>query len=220
MTEICLRFKPAIYKIASKYKDNRFGLTLEDLMQIGYLGLIKAHQTYNESKNNTHSFNTHAFNNIIWSIKTELIRNSKKYNSDISIISLDTPIGEENITIGDTIQDDICLFKTVIDTLDIEEYVTEFKKTLQDPLATEIIKQYVFFDNSIKHLSLKFNIPCDELKERIRIYKYKLSKNTRLSKIYLDAINNKANISEYSVSAEKVALHKLKMELLLDELSA
>ena len=92
-------------------------------MQIGYLGLIKAHQTYNESKNNTHSFNTHAFNNIIWSIKTELIRNSKKYNSDISIISLDTPIGEENITIGDTIQDDICLFKTVIDTLDIEEYV-------------------------------------------------------------------------------------------------
>ena len=44
---ICIKFKNLIYKMAHKYKNCG---DFEDLVQIAYVGLIKAYKTYNYTK--------------------------------------------------------------------------------------------------------------------------------------------------------------------------
>lgn len=45
-----IKYKPMLYKIANKYKNNIFRLEVDDLMQIGAIGLIKGFNTYDDTK--------------------------------------------------------------------------------------------------------------------------------------------------------------------------
>ena len=62
-----LQYKPMLIKIANKFKNNPYGIDIEDIMQIGSLGMIRAFETYQEDKEI--KFSTYAYNCISWSIK-------------------------------------------------------------------------------------------------------------------------------------------------------
>lgn len=210
-----INFKPMLVKIAKKYINNKY-YELEDLISIGTMGLIKAFNTYDENRH-THSFVTHCWKNIEYEILKELCRLSKKHK-DYTLVSIEAPTGD-GIYISDMLEDDINVIEKVSDRVFITFATNEFYKTLQDPLAVDIIKHYVFDDNSIEYLAKIFSTDYSEMKYRIRQYRDKLRRNMQFIKLHSNMIDTRLkNISEISLAAERIAIEKVALEQLQLEL--
>ena len=206
-----LQYKPMIFKIANKYKNNKYNISLDDLVQIGSIGLVIAFNTYDDSKGT--NFNTHAFNNIKWAIMKELYKHIRKDNNYI-ILSLDTPISDDdNITLSDTLEDDIDVFRDVEDALFIDFATEQFKKSLKDELDVKIALDYTFRNISVEDLAELYKIEYEEMQKLVIQYKNKLRRNLKLRKLHVEAIDARIkNISGLSAAAERVALDKLYMQ--------
>lgn len=70
------KYESMIYKIANKFKNNIYGIDIEDIYQIGSLGMIRAYKTYQEGKGM--SFNTYMYSCISWAIKKSFRIHSQK----------------------------------------------------------------------------------------------------------------------------------------------
>lgn len=44
------QYEPMLIKISNKFKNNPYGIDIEDIYQIGSLGMIRAFETYKEGK--------------------------------------------------------------------------------------------------------------------------------------------------------------------------
>ena len=72
------QYEPMLIKISNKFKNNIYGVDMDDIRQIGILGMIRAFDTYQDDKGA--SFNTYIYNCIEWSIGKEF-RNLKRIHS-------------------------------------------------------------------------------------------------------------------------------------------
>lgn len=95
--EVCEQFKNYIYKTCQSWS-NKY--ELEDLHQVGFIGLKKAYDTY-DIKNGT-LFLTYA----AFIISNELKMFNRKNSRHLKNISLNQDMQNEGLTLGDTIADD------------------------------------------------------------------------------------------------------------------
>ena len=134
------KWKPLVKKISYKYINNPYRLELEDIEQIGYIGLIKGLRKFDNAKGN--KLVSYLYSNIKWTIDRELdyLKLDKRCTLNQST-SLDITISDdENLTIADTLIDfKINIVEEVEEKLLIQEYKKQIEKTLVDPLYTDII---------------------------------------------------------------------------------
>src|SRR5699024_3160653 len=122
-------------------------LEYDDLLQYAHIGLWKACTTY---KNNKSNFETHAINNIRWSVmdglnrETELIKydanNMPEDEDRYKLIGYDTPAKQDDynsMNVSETVTDDYSLEDEIINKSTV--------KYLLD-LLTEREKKYFFLN--------------------------------------------------------------------------
>lgn len=108
-----------------KYK----GLIEDDeIRQACLIAIVKAHNSYNPNTNM--KFDTWAYQNMKWEVFRE-IRNTKHLTKDC--VSLQTPLNnseDDNITLEDTLQDDIDVEAEIEDEIMYKTYKRELEKYL------------------------------------------------------------------------------------------
>lgn len=103
MAEVCTENSGLVYYIAKRYLavcESDRATDIEDLAQSGYIGLIEATQTYDESKG---AFSTWATFYIRKEVRKVLGLSRRDQRADQGALSMDAPIGED-ITLADAIR--------------------------------------------------------------------------------------------------------------------
>ena len=134
MTEVCANNRGLVFTIAKKYLpvcERDRAVSLDDLAQAGYIGLIEAAQTYDEAKG---AFSTWAGIYIRKEMLEALGLHSLKPKADKDALSLDAEIGED-ITLSDTITapDDT---EGIIDRAELARVVRGSVSALPAPQST------------------------------------------------------------------------------------
>lgn len=213
-----LKYEPMIKKIANKYKNNIYKLDIEDLKQIGAIGLIKGFNTYDNTKEC--KIDTWLYSSIKRAILREFYNlNRIKRQSLINSISIDTPIGatEDNITIADTIEDtNINVSYEAIDNIVEAEYKKEVDLILYG-LEHKIAYDYLFKDKSLTEISNINNIKYNKAKNiRDKAFKCLIIKSKFIRNRYLEvkeASTEDNIISLYKDPLQVVYLNEVSKEL-------
>lgn len=185
------QWKPLIKKISYKYRNNPYKLDLEDIEQIGYIGLIRGLKSFNEDLGV--KIKTHLYNYIKWDIDKEL--EYWKHNKRTTLLqstSLDVKINDtEDLTLGEMIEDSsINIEESVINNMIIDRYRTEIIKTLTDHHEREIIFPILFNDLSIEEVSKSLKIDIEESRKIYRRSKDKIRKNMFIRSRYREYKEN------------------------------
>lgn len=149
-----LKWQGLVYKIAKRYIGINSLYELEDLVQIGAIGLAKGLETY-EAESDIPLKNWLA-NNISWTIYREI----NKRKSIDTAISLYMPLGDddENTTLEEIIGDDnINVQRETEDRLMLEYYYNLIRKKLNKTQADVLIYKF-FEDYSNKDIEEILNI--------------------------------------------------------------
>lgn len=138
-----------VVNIAKKYVNR--GLPLEDLISEGNIGLIRSLDSYKIGKQRLLTYATFFIRgSILHAIRDKsrvvrLPRSKCAANREIHTIDIDKPIGDGNITIGDTIPDK----GACVDTSGLDrEHVTELVSKLGDRHRLVISMRYGLLDGS------------------------------------------------------------------------
>lgn len=126
-----LQWEPLIKKIAYKYRNNIYKIEIEDLIQIGAIGLIYAFEHYQEDRGA--SFQTYAYDCIERRIFREFDNMKRiKRQADYKSTSFDAPINlDGDLYLEEVISDDnVNVEATVINKLMIEKYKEEINLVL------------------------------------------------------------------------------------------
>lgn len=121
------QYENMIKVFIGKYK----GLIEDDeIRQACLIAIVKAHNSYNSDTNM--KFDTWVYQNMKWEVFRE-IRNTKHLTKDC--VSLQTPLNsseDDNITLEDTLQDDIDVEAEIEDKIMINYYEKECKRVLPE----------------------------------------------------------------------------------------
>lgn len=133
-----LKWKALIFKVAKKYEGVDKLLEIDDLVQIGSIGLAKGLETYDP--NSDTQLKTWLYNNIDWTIYREL----QKSHSINTFISLNTPVDyDEDATIEDILEDvKVNIENEVMDKLILGCYYDEIYNKLDETKANVMIYKY------------------------------------------------------------------------------
>lgn len=123
-------------------------ITLDEILQHGRLGLYKACQTYNPSKNT--KFTTHAINHIKWSISNECKReglHNEKWSSDLrndqSLDIIYTFEGQESTPL-DYMEDEKADIQNNLEYKEsIEEILTQIEQEISKRMADIVTLKYL-----------------------------------------------------------------------------
>lgn len=148
-----LQYEPMLIKIANRFKNNPYGIDIEDIMQIGSIGMIRAFDTYQEDKEI--KFSTYVYNCISWSIRREF-SNLKRIKQQYTFTSLDYEIDEENSMYEIIPNSSVNVENEVIEEMTLQEYIQEFKNILTLTKANIFIDRYVN-ELQIKDIASKYN---------------------------------------------------------------
>lgn len=211
------KWKPLVKKISYRYKNNPYKLELEDIEQIGYIGLIRGLKNFDSTKG-TKLIN-HLYNYIKWSIDRE-IRDLKldKRCALHQSISLDTnTTDDDGLTIVDTLIDlKADILEAVTEGLLILDYKEQIKKTLTDPIDIDIALKVLFNDLSLEQVSKVLGINVDDIRLKYRSIREKLRRNMFIRSRYREYIRNVKqekykNIDHYK-KTEYVAFNTIDLE--------
>ena len=147
------QYELMLIKIANKFKNNPYGIDIEDIMQIGSLGMIRAFETYKEGKGM--SFDTYMYSCISWSIKREF-HNLKRIHGQYAITSLDHEIDEDTNMYDIIPNSSVNVESEVIEEMTLQEYIQEFRNILPPTKANIFIDRYVN-ELQIKDIAAKYN---------------------------------------------------------------
>ena len=126
-----LQWEPLVKKIAYKYRNNIYKIEIEDLIQIGAIGLMYAFEHYQEDRGA--SFQTYAYDCIERRIFREFDNMKRiKRQADYKSTSFDAPINlDGDLYLEEVISDDnVNVEATVINKLMIEKYKEEINLVL------------------------------------------------------------------------------------------
>lgn len=119
------QYNPMINSFIRKY--NGF-LEADEIRQICYIAIVKAHNSYNPDTNM--KFETWIYQNMQWEVYRE-VRNAKHLTKDC--ISLQTNLNEsegDNITLEDTLQDNTNIESEIENKIMIDYYLKECERIL------------------------------------------------------------------------------------------
>lgn len=212
------QYKPMIYKIANNYKNNIYRLDIEDLMQIGSIGLIKGFNTYDETKDCKKD--TWLYSSIKRAILREFhnlnrIKRQSLYNS----ISIDAPIkgSDDDITIADTVEDiNTNTSREALDNVIIEAYKAEVDNILSGTWHC-IAYNTLFTDKTLIEVSASKDIEYSKAKNiQHKAFRELKMKSKLIRSKYLEMKEQEAEnniISLYKDPSKYIHLHEVSEEL-------
>jgi RNA polymerase sporulation-specific sigma factor len=169
LEEVLNKFTPFIIKTARSIFIS--GMGMEDLIQEGYISVMKAVKSYDIYRNR--SFIPYAVN----AVKNNyfyMIRQKARYNSDIS---MQTSIGE-GITLGDTFEDDLDIEEDYV----CREDLTRLKAALDKLTYEERCEILSYFNDdgkSLKQIAEDKSIKYTTLIKRKNALVSKLKRNIK-----------------------------------------
>lgn len=153
-----LQWEPLVKKIAYKYRNNIYKIEIDDLIQIGAIGLIYAFEHYKEDRGA--SFQTYAYDCIERKIFREF-QNMKriKRQADYKSTSFDAPINVDgDLYLEEVISDDnVNVEATVINKLIIEKYKEEINLVLTGR-EKDIVYRTLFENEKFIDLAKEYDI--------------------------------------------------------------
>lgn len=175
LEQLIMQNKGLIAKLANKYMAVYKGGDYDDLMQEGSIGLLRAVETYDQSKG---KFSTYAF---LW-IRQAML---KAMRGQVDTVSLDETITDDSdTTLGDMLCDGSDFTEAVDDSLTADNLWFAIQQELTD-LQFKIFALSVY-NYPIAHIAAKLGIPLEQAKEEKRHALYKIRWSSR--KVHLLAL--------------------------------
>lgn len=177
-----LKWELMLKKIARKYKNNKFGIDMEELVQIGALALINVFDTYDETKGASEL--TYYYTCVEKYILREFQNLGRAKRFCNHSISLNRPINNDDDTYLDEIIPDrtINIEKTVLDTLIIKDYISEINRVLNGN-QRDIILFKIFDDKSDKEIADILEIEITKVSQIYYKAKDKLIRKSNLIRL-------------------------------------
>lgn len=190
-----LRWQGLLYKVAKKFVGINNLYDIDDLVQIGAIGLAKGLETYNDESDI--SLTNWLANNISWTIYREI--NKKK--SIQNTISIYTPISdeEEGNILEDILQDDNVDVEAFIeDRLMVQTYKDEIIRCL-DPKKADVI--ILKFFESMPNNYIEKVLDITGVSSYVRESRMTL---IRKSKLFMAEYRRIRNLDDYSNPANAI----------------
>lgn len=178
-----LEYEPLLMKVVSKYIMNPY-LSIEDLIQVGALGMVKGFRRYNPSKGM--KLSTYLYKNIEWAILQEL-NNYSRVKAQYTVVSLE---GEDNI-LYEMVPSTTNVSGEVIEDMTLQEYIQELKYILTPTQLSMLLDRYVY-NIPIQDIANKHNIKYRKVQYIIsQSQRLVLKKSFRIRGVYKQYINSK-----------------------------
>lgn len=178
-----LEYEPLLMKVVSKYIMNPY-LSVEDLKQVGAMGMMKGFRRYNPSKGT--KLSTYLYNNIEWAILQEL-KNYDRVKAQYTVVSFE---GEDNI-LYELIPSTVNLAGEVIEDMTLQEYIQELEYILT-PMQLSILLDRYINNISIQEIADKHNIKYRKVQYIIsQSQRMVLKKSFRIRDVYRNYIDSK-----------------------------
>lgn len=178
-----LQWEPMLKKLAYKYRNNRVGLEIEDLIQIGAIGLLESFDTYKEGAGTSKLtyYYTCSEREIIKEIKS--LKCDKRYPK-VKPVSLNEPTTDEDDTyISDIVPDTkINIEASVIEEITIENYRNEIDRFLEGK-QKEVFLLRVFNEKSDLEIANDLDIKYDKVRHVFVDARRKLIRKSKLIKL-------------------------------------
>lgn len=189
-----LKWEPMLKKIAYKYKNNKFGLEVDDLMQIAILGFIRAFKTYEKD------YGTSELNYYYTCAEREILKEFESLGRAkrfcINSISLNAPINNSN---DDIYMDEIIPDTTInveamaLDILIIKSYIDEINKVLPDN-QRDVVLLKIFDDKTDQEIADILEIKKNKVSKIYLTAKNKLVQKSNLIRLkYFELQRSKVN---------------------------
>ena len=175
-----LKWEPMLKKLARKYKNNKFGIDMEELVQIGAMALINVFDKYQDDKGASEL--SYYYTCVERYILREFQNLGRARRFCENLISLNKPINNDNddIYMDEIVPDKaINIEKTVLDTLIIKNYISEINRVLNGN-QKDIILLKIFDDKTDKEIADELEI---EIKKVSKIYSSAKDKLVRKSNL-------------------------------------
>lgn len=175
-----LKWEPMLKKLARKYKNNKFGIDMEELVQIGSMALINVFDKYQDDKGASEL--SYYYTCVERYILREFQNLGRARRFCENSISLNKPINNDNddIYMDEIVPDKaINIEKTVLDTLIIKDYISEINRVLNGN-QKDIILLKIFDDKTDKEIADELEI---EIKKVSKIYSSAKDKLIRKSNL-------------------------------------
>lgn len=212
-----LQWEPMLKKLARKYKNNKFGIDMDELIQIEALALINVFDTYKDDKGTSKlSYYYTCVERYILKEFQSLGRAKRFCNN---LISLNKPINDnDDIYMEEIIPDeDINVEKMALDTLIIKEYIDEINKVLKGN-QRDIVILKIFDDKTDKEIADILNIKIDKISKAYSDARNKLVRKSNLIRLrFFELEKSKVN-SWKSTDWDKDIYYENKIESLRREL--
>lgn len=213
-----LQWEPMLKRLARKYKNNKFNLDMEELIQIGALGLINVFDTYKDDKGTSRlSYYYTCVERYILKEFQGLGRAKRFCNN---LISLNKQINntDDEIYLEETVSDEnINVENTALDTLIIKEYIDEIDKVLKGN-QRDIIFLKIFDDKTDNEIADILNIKVNKVSKTYSEARNKLVRKSNLIRLrFFELERSKVN-SWKSTDWDKDIYYENKIESLRREL--
>ena len=175
-----LKWEPMLKKLARKYKNNKFGIDMEELVQIGSMALINVFDKYQDDKGASEL--SYYYTCVERYILREFQNLGRARRFCENSISLNKPINNDNddIYMDEIVPDKaINIEKIVLDTLIIKDYISEINRVLNGN-QKDIILLKIFDDKTDKEIADELEI---EIKKVSKIYSSAKDKLIRKSNL-------------------------------------
>ena len=217
-----LEYEPLLMKVVSKYIMNPY-LSVEDLKQVGAIGMVKGFRNYDPNKGM--KLSTYLYKNIEWAILQEL-NNYSRIKAQYTVVSLE---GEDNI-LYKLIPSTDNVSSGVIENMTLQEYIQELKYILTPTQLSILLDRYInnipiqeiADKHNIKYRKVQYIISQSQrqvLKKSFRIrdiYRKNIDSRKKDVDIFLDPLKVIGQIEDLNYLREKI--NKLdKLQLKLDE---
>lgn len=191
-----LEFEPLLLKVVGKYAMNPY-IPIEDLIQIGAMGMMKGFRRYNPNKGT--KLSTYLYKTIEWAILQEL-NNYSRVKAQYTVVSLE---GDENI-LYELIPSTANVSSEVIEDMTLQEYIQELKYILT-PVQLDILLDRYINNIPIQKIADKHNIKYRKVQYIIsQSQRQVLKKSFRIRNVYRKYINSKRKNIDVFLDPPKV----------------
>lgn len=178
-----LEFEPLLLKVVGKYAMNPY-LSVEDLKQIGAIGMMKGFRNYNPNKGM--KLSTYLYKTIEWAILQEL-KNYDRVKAQYTVLSLED---DENI-LYEIIPSTANVSGGVIENMTLQEYIQELKYILTPTQLSILLDRYVH-NIPIQEIADKHNIKYRKVQYIIcQSQRLVLKKSFRIRAVYRNYVDSK-----------------------------
>ena len=178
-----LEYEPLLMKVVGKYIMNPY-LSIDDLIQVGAVGMVKGFRNYNPNKGM--KLSTYLYKTIEWAILQEL-NNYSRVKAQYTVVSLEC---EDNI-LYEIIPSTVNLAGEVIENMTLQEYIQELEYILTPTQLSILLDRYVH-NIPIQDIANKHNIKYRKVQYIIsQSQRQVLKKSFRIRGVYKQYINSK-----------------------------